>query len=189
MLGLLYKLRAASYVLLIASLLLSPQALAQNISQPSPNPSGGIAAGGAPVQALSPAQEARAQVIGRTIRCPVCQGLPITESPSDLSQQMLRELREQVQAGQSSDQITTYFAARYGDTVLLDPPRRGVNLLLWLGPLAAALAGGGWLLSTIRARGKLAAEGQSDEPDDVPDDYLAQVKAQVKAEVAHGRTP
>ncbi len=187
---------------MVALLLLSPAALAQNLSQPSPNPSGGISAGGAAVQALSPAQEARAQAIGRTIRCPVCQGLPITESPSDLSQQMLRELREQVGSGQDEGQITTYFAARYGDTVLLDPPRRGANLLLWLGPLAAALLGGGWLLNSVRTRGRLApaqaSEGRADEPDadeleNAPDEYLAQVKTQVKtqvkAEAAHGGTP
>ena len=203
-------LRAKGCALLIAFLLLCPAALAQNISQPSPNPSGGVSAGGAPVQALSPAQEARAQAIGRTIRCPVCQGLPITESPSDLSQQMLRELREQVGAGQDADQITTYFAARYGDTVLLDPPRRGANLLLWLGPLAAALLGGGWLLNSVRTRGKLAPaqsienladETDDDEVDGAPDEYLAQVKAEVRdserpgaslpprPQPAHGRTP
>jgi cytochrome c-type biogenesis protein CcmH len=178
--------RRALQTFLVASLLFGPATLAQNISQPTPNPSGGIAAGGAPVQALSPAQEARAQVIGRTIRCPVCQGLPITESPSDLSQQMLRELREQVRAGQSADQITTYFAARYGNTVLLDPPRRGVNLLLWLGPLAAALAGGGWLLSTLRRRGTVASGPVQSDADDDADDaaadsYLAEVRAQVSA--------
>lgn len=205
LLGLFHRLRATGHTLLVALLLLSPASLAQTLSQPSPNPSGGVSAGGAPVRALSPAQEARAQAIGRTIRCPVCQGLPITESPTDLSQSMLRELREQVGAGQDADQITTYFAARYGDTVLLDPPRRGANLLLWLGPLAAALLGGGWLLSSVRSRGKLAPaqliENQADELDDVPDEYLAQVKAEVKdsersrassptqPQPAHRRTP
>lgn len=134
-------------------------------------------------QPLSSAQEAQAQAIGRTIRCPVCQGLPITESPSDLSQQMLRELREKVVAGQNADQITTYFAARYGDTVLLDPPRRGVNLLLWLGPLAALLLGGWWLLGYLkRAKGDVVRTEEADEMEE-SDDYLAQVKAQV----AHGK--
>ncbi len=210
LLRLLCGLRSTGCTLLVAFLLLSPASLAQNTSQPSPNPSGGISAGGAPARALSPAQEARAQAIGRTIRCPVCQGLPITESPSDLSQQMLRELREQVGAGQGADQITTYFAARYGDTVLLDPPRRGANLLLWLGPLAAALLGGGWLLNSVRTRGRLApvqsVENQADELDaydaeNAPDEYLAQVKAEMKdserpgasspprRQNAHGRTP
>ena len=146
-------------------------------SQPSPAPSGGVQAGGAPVRPLSSAQEAQAQAIGRTIRCPVCQGLPITESPSDLSQQMLRELREQVGAGQNADQITTYFAARYGDTVLLDPPRRGANLLLWLGPLAALLLGGWWLAGSVKGRGRGGAPPESDDTDE-PDGYLAQVRAE-----------
>ncbi|WP_188964232.1 cytochrome c-type biogenesis protein [Deinococcus aquiradiocola] len=134
--------------------------------------------------ALTAVQEARAQAVGRTIRCPVCQGLPITESPSDLSQSMLRDLRGQVAAGRSDDQITTYFAQRYGDTVLLDPPRRGVNLLLWAGPVVAAVLGGAWLLSYLRARERQAAPTPdagplADDPgDDTPDAYLAQVRAE-----------
>ncbi len=133
---------------------------------------------------LSPTQEAQAQAIGRTIRCPVCQGLPITESPSELSQSMLRELREQVVAGRSRDQITGYFAARYGDTVLLDPPRRGVNLLLWLGPIAAAVLGVWWLSSYLqRTRAAATASVPDTEPEEEQDDYLARVRA----EVSHGR--
>ena len=179
---------------LAALLLMVSVAFAQTASQASPSPSGGISAGGPPTQALSPAQEAQAQTIGRTIRCPVCQGLPITESPSDLSQQMLRELRAQVRAGQGADQITGYFAARYGDTVLLDPPRRGVNLLLWLGPLAAALLGGGWLLSHLNRRpGSTApadpAELESAEHDPAEDDEPDAYLVQVRAEAAQGRRP
>jgi len=133
---------------------------------------------------LSPTQEAQAQAIGRTIRCPVCQGLPITESPSELSQSMLRELREQVVAGRSRDQITGYFAARYGDTVLLDPPRRGVNLLLWLGPIAGAVLGVWWLSSYLkRTRAAATASVPDTEPEEEQDDYLARVRA----EVSHGR--
>ena len=144
-----------------------------------------LARTGAPTQGapLTAPQEAQAQAIGRTIRCPVCQGLPITESPSELSQQMLRELREQVVAGQNANQITSYFAARYGDTVLLDPPRRGVNLLLWLGPLAALLLGGWWLLGYLKRAKGMAAAMEDGEDIDESDDYLAQVKAQV----AHGK--
>ncbi|WP_425146124.1 cytochrome c-type biogenesis protein [Deinococcus sp.] len=128
---------------------------------------------------LTSAQEARAQAIGRTIRCPVCQGLPITESPSDLSQSMLRDLRGQVAAGRSSEQITDYFAVRYGDTVLLDPPRRGLNLLLWLGPLLAFLLGGGWLLGYLRT--SRAQMTLPELPESEPDEYLEQVRAELRA--------
>ncbi|WP_084474465.1 cytochrome c-type biogenesis protein, partial [Deinococcus pimensis] len=94
-----------------------------------------------PHRDLTPQQETRAQRVGDNLRCPVCRGLPITESPNDLSAQMMREVRDQVAAGRSDDQIYDYFAARFGDTVLLDPPRRGVTLLLWLVPLAALALG------------------------------------------------
>ena len=111
----------------------------------------------------------------------MCQGLPITESPSDLSQQMLRDLREQVVAGRSRDQITGYFAARYGDTVLLDPPRRGVNLLLWLGPLLAFVLGGGWLLGYLRRnRAALPEVPGALDVDAESDEYLEQVRASTR---------
>ena len=135
-----------------------------------------------PAPLASPALEARAQGIGRTLRCPVCQGVPITESTSDLSHQMLRDLREQVAAGQSDGQILGYFASRYGDTVLLDPPRRGAGLLLWLGPLAALLLGGGWLAGFLRrGRREAPVSPAEDLPADFaddPDPYLRRVRAE-----------
>ena len=132
---------------------------------------------------LTSAQETRAQAIGRTIRCPVCQGLPITESPSELSQSMLRDLRGQVAAGRSDDQISGYFAARYGDTVLLDPPRRGVNLLLWIGPLLALLLGASWLLSYLRReRGTAVVPESAEAPPEESDEYLERVRAELARE-------
>ena len=95
---------------------------------------------------LSPAQESRAQRIGDQIRCPVCRGLPVTESPNELSTEMLREIREQVAAGRSDEQIYAYFASRFGENVLLNPPRRGLTLALWIVPFIA-LAGGAYALA------------------------------------------
>jgi cytochrome c-type biogenesis protein CcmH len=34
-----------------------------------------------------------------------------------------------------------YFVQRYGEWVLLAPPARGLNLLLWLAPFGAVVAG------------------------------------------------
>lgn len=136
---------------------------------------------------LTPVQEARAQAIGQTLRCPVCTGLPITESSSDLSHEMLRDLRAQVAAGQSEEQIVEYFTSRYGDTVRLKPAVSGAGLLLWLGPLAALLGGGAVLaLYLRRPRVTPATSGpatpEPDEPDSSdggapPDPYLARVRA------------
>ena len=75
--------------------------------------------------------EGEAQAIGSRLRCPVCQGMPISESPSEMAQAMMTRVREMLAEGQSRDQIVTYFTQRYGDWVLLDPRKSGLNWLLW----------------------------------------------------------
>ena len=114
--------------------------------------------------ALTPAQEDQALSIGNRLRCPVCQGLPITESGNTISQQMMREVREQVQAGRSEGDVFTFFATRYGETVLLDPPKSGANLLLWVLPAAVILVGGVVLFRYLqRVRPTPAVPNVSDE--------------------------
>nr|WP_216320227.1 cytochrome c-type biogenesis protein [Deinococcus aestuarii] len=126
--------------------------------------------------ALTPEQEARAKFVGSNLRCPICTGVPITESTNDISREMLRDVREQVAAGRSDRDIYAYFSARYGNFVLLDPPKEGSNLLLWGAPLLA-LAGGGLVLWGF-LRKKNAAPASTPEPvaDEPFDPFLAQVR-------------
>lgn len=128
--------------------------------------------------ALTPAQEARAHRLGTNLRCPICQGVPITESPNDISREMLREVRQQVVAGRSDREVYAYFAARYGNRVLLDPPKEGSNLVLWGAPLVALAAGGAVLRRFLRG-GRAAAPGGGEEPFDP---YLAEVQRRARPE-------
>jgi cytochrome c-type biogenesis protein CcmH len=80
------------------------------------------------------------------LRCPVCQGLSVAESPSPTARQMYDRVKELVAQGYTEDQIDDYFVGRYGEWVLLEPPVAN-NPIVWLGPavmagigLAAALA-------------------------------------------------
>ncbi|ABF45545.1 cytochrome C biogenesis protein [Deinococcus geothermalis DSM 11300] len=132
--------------------------------------------------ALTPAQEARAEHLGRNLRCPICTGVPITESTNDISREMLREVREQVAAGRSDRQIYDYFAARYGNFVLLDPPKEGAGMLLWGAPLAALVAGGAVLWGFLgRRRAAVAANPAAvPTPDEPFDTYLAEVQRQTR---------
>ena len=133
---------------------------------------------------LTPEQQARVQHVGSNLRCPICTGVPITESPNDISREMLRGVREQVAAGKSDREIYAYFAARYGNFVLLDPPKEGSNLLLWGAPLLALGAGGAVLWSVLRRRGGAAAaaetatatEGWDQTVQEPNDPYLEQVR-------------
>jgi cytochrome c-type biogenesis protein CcmH len=79
--------------------------------------------------------------IGNELRCPVCGGSAITESPSDFARSMLAEVRAQVQAGKSETEIYNYFSSKYGNTVLLKPPFQGVNMIVWILPLLVLLVG------------------------------------------------
>ena len=80
--------------------------------------------------------------IAKDLRCAVCQNQPISESNADLARDMRDIVREQIQAGKSREEILNYFVERYGDYVLMNPPRRGPGMIVWLAPLALLLVVG-----------------------------------------------
>ena len=91
---------------------------------------------------LSVEQERQVERIGMKIHCPICSGESIAQSQTDISRQMMNEVREMVKAGRSEQEILNTFAASYGERILLEPPRTGVNSLLWTLPIAFAVIGG-----------------------------------------------
>ena len=106
------------------------------------------------------APQDRVDALGSRIKCPVCQGESIGDSPSETARAMLEIVREKVAAGETDTQIVDYFTARYGDGILLDPPFAGRTLLVWLLPLVA-VAGGIWMILT-RRRQPVAAGAEHD---------------------------
>lgn len=88
-----------------------------------------------------PAQEKRAQALGKELRCLVCQSESIEDSNADLAKDLRIIVREHIAAGESDAQVKTYVVARYGDYVLLNPPFKATTLVLWGGPFALLLAG------------------------------------------------
>lgn len=93
--------------------------------------------------------EDRVADLGSRIKCPVCQGEAIGDSPSETARAMVDIVREKVQAGETDGQIVDYFTARYGDGILLDPPFAGRTLAVWLLP-GAAVAAGIWMILSRR---------------------------------------
>lgn len=90
---------------------------------------------------LAPELEARVQKLGKELRCAVCQGLSITDSPSSMARAQLDMVRELVSQGKSDEQVVAYFVERYGEWVLLEPKREGFNWFVWLGPVILVLGG------------------------------------------------
>lgn len=75
------------------------------------------------------------------VRCLVCQNEALSDSRAELAIDLRREIREQMEAGKSNDEIRTFLTDRYGDFVLYRPPLKPSTYALWFGPFAL-LAGG-----------------------------------------------
>jgi cytochrome c-type biogenesis protein CcmH len=97
-----------------------------------------------------PVLEAKVAEVSSVLRCPVCQGLSLNDSPSQLSQQMRQIVREKLQAGESPEQIKAYFVSKYGEWVLLEPKPKGMNLVVYLAPFILLLGGGGLIVVMVR---------------------------------------
>ena len=95
---------------------------------------------------------ARAAAIEQQLRCPTCQGLSVADSPSPIAAGMRREVETQLAAGASAAQIRSFFVTRYGDWILLAPPRRGVGWLVWIAPAGAVVVGLLLVGRTLRRR-------------------------------------
>lgn len=101
-------------------------------------------------QAAAQDLDARAQAIAAKLRCPVCQNESVADSPAELAAQMRTLIREKLAAGESEDQIVAYFVSKYGDWILLEPPRRGVLWIVWVAPALALLGGTAFVVSYLR---------------------------------------
>ncbi|MES2711815.1 MAG: cytochrome c-type biogenesis protein [Pseudomonadota bacterium] len=117
-----------------------------------------LAAVGNPEDRLrDPAQEARAQAIGRDLRCLVCQNQSIEDSDAAVASDLRRIVRERVVAGDPDERIVAFVHDRYGDFVLLRPPVNAATALLWATP-ALALLGGMLAIRAMRRRAATTPE-------------------------------
>ena len=103
-----------------------------------------------PAAAADSALEARTSAVASELRCPVCQGVSIQDSPSELAQQMRSLVKEQLAAGKSPDDVRAYFVSKYGEWILLEPKARGFNLLVYALPVLLIMGGLGVVAVVVR---------------------------------------
>ncbi len=92
----------------------------------------------------------RVDHIAAELRCPVCQGLSVQDSPSDTARAMKDLVAQRVNEGRTDDEIRAEFRRSYGDWILLSPPLLSLSGLVWVAPLVAIA--GGLLIALGRAR-------------------------------------
>jgi cytochrome c-type biogenesis protein CcmH len=114
----------------------------------------------------TPSAEERATRIASGLRCPVCTDLSAADSSAPLARQMRVEIREQVDAGASAEEIRRGFVEAYGPSVLLTPPEDGIGRVAHLLPLlvlAAAVLGGAGVI--VRGRRSPSRSRHVPQPD------------------------
>lgn len=126
-------------------------------------------------RALTPDQAERAHALSLRLNC-MCGGCEdrvgtcnhsggAFAGPCATAQAMLKEIDKRVGRGESDDLILQDFVQEYGPGVLVLPPSKGFNWLMWVMPVVLPLAAFGlvwWLVSRWRRRSELqpvAAEG------------------------------
>ncbi|HEX8618707.1 MAG TPA: cytochrome c-type biogenesis protein CcmH [Thermoanaerobaculia bacterium] len=103
---------------------------------------------GAPLTGANLARET--QRLGGLLRCPVCQGMSVADSPSEMAVNMKGQVHELLARGYTEEQILKYFELSYGQFVLLKPKFEGVTSMVWLLPLIALAIGAVLLVVTFR---------------------------------------
>ncbi|MFZ5469183.1 MAG: cytochrome c-type biogenesis protein [Myxococcota bacterium] len=128
---------------------------------------------------LAPEQEARVQKLAKHLRCAVCQGLSVADSPSSMARAQLEKVRELIAEGRTDQEVIDYFVARYGEWVLLQPTAQGVNATVWVAPAVMLVFGLFVILSQVKKRGAKTTDKPLAAPHE-DDEYLARVRAELE---------
>jgi cytochrome c-type biogenesis protein CcmH len=120
--------------------------------------------------------------IAKQLYCPVCENIPLDVCGTQACAQWRELIREKLAQDWTEDEIKEYFVLQYGDRVLAEPPRRGLNLLVYIVPPVAFLAGAFILFRGIKSWRQMAASDKLEiEVDPEPlDDYVARLEEELR---------
>jgi cytochrome c-type biogenesis protein CcmH len=114
-------------------------------------------AGSANAQQPTPSDD-DVNAIASQLFCPVCENTPLDVCPTQACTQWRDEIRLRLAQGWDENRIKDYFAENYGIRVLAEPPRQGLNWLVYIVPPVAFLAGAYILFRAFRSWRELAKQ-------------------------------
>jgi cytochrome c-type biogenesis protein CcmH len=121
-----------------------------------------------PTELSDPKLQARYVALTHELRCMQCQNEALADSPVDLAADLRREVRNQLLAGKSDDDIRAWMSARYGDFILFRPRYSLRNAWLWGAPGALLLIGVLVCWRVVRNRTTLLAADHEPLEEDGP---------------------
>lgn len=133
----------------------------------------------------------RTRDVASQIQCPVCNGESVEDSPSGLAAEMRALIRQKLSEGESEQQVIQYFEARYGDSILEQPPLLGFTTLIWAPPVLMFLIGAylifvvgrEWGGSRVALAGADADAEHDDETLDLSDDERSNLRETLMREL------
>jgi cytochrome c-type biogenesis protein CcmH len=120
--------------------------------------------------------------IAKQLYCPVCENIPLDVCGTQACAQWRELIREKLAQGWDEEQIKEYFVLQYGDRVLAEPPRRGLNWLVYIVPPVVFLAGVYILYRGIQSwRQASVVDPPGEEPEiEMMDDYVARMEEELR---------
>jgi cytochrome c-type biogenesis protein CcmH len=126
--------------------------------------------------------------IARQLYCPVCENTPLDVCPTTACAQWRDLIREKLAAGWNDQAIKDYFVNQYGARVLGTPPPKGLNLLVYIIPPLAILAGIYVLYHAYRTWKRPVPQATHVQPTDSPpngqdtvqDEYIRRMEDEVR---------
>jgi cytochrome c-type biogenesis protein CcmH len=97
-----------------------------------------------------PALDARVRALSSELRCLVCQNQTVADSTSPVANDLREQVRTQLAAGKSEDEVKNYMTDRFGDFVLYKPRFKATTFALWAGPFIALVIAGMVLVRRLR---------------------------------------
>ena len=117
----------------------------------------------------TPVLQERYDDLTHELRCMQCQNQSIADSPVGLASDLRRDVREQLIAGKSDQEIRDYMVERYGNYILFRPPFNPRTAWVWLAPFLLLLIGVVVTIRIVRQRSRMVASDDSDpETEELP---------------------
>jgi cytochrome c-type biogenesis protein CcmH len=96
------------------------------------------------------ALETEARAIDAMLIAPCCFTQQVSVHQSAAAEDVRRDVRARLAAGQTRQQILDAYVARYGKRILVEPPARGFALTLYVVPFVLIIASAGLVAVVLR---------------------------------------
>jgi cytochrome c-type biogenesis protein CcmH len=118
--------------------------------------------------------------IAQKMYCPVCENIPLDVCATQACEQWREMIREKLAAGWTDEEIFDYFVTLYGDRVLSEPPKTGLNWMIYVLPPVFVVIGIVIIVRGFRTWKQPVESLVVDEDDPNRDSYVSQLEEELK---------